>query len=107
MQLEASNTQTERATDIWRKHGHPLDPILAPRNIAIIGATESEGTVGRTLIENMRTAGYEGAIFPVNPKRSSILGLKAFSSVAAINEKIDLAVIATPAPTVPGLVREC
>ena len=99
--------RASRAHDIWRQQAHPLDAMLAPRSIAVIGATETERSVGRMLLENLERGGFEGAIYPINPKRDSVLGVKAFPNIAAVPEKVDLAVIVTPATTVPGLVREC
>jgi acetyltransferase len=85
--------------------GSPLDPFFAPRTVAVIGASERPGSVGRALLENLR--GFPGRVFAVNPQRASVLGAPAFPHVSAIPEPVDLAVIATPAPTIPGLVREC
>lgn len=85
----------------------PLDAFFNPQSVAVIGATEAEGTVGRTLIENLLQQDVERSIFPVNPKRSSILGVPAYSSVSAIPSEVDLAVIATPARTVPAIIGEC
>lgn len=85
--------------------GAGLDAFFHPRTIALIGATEKAGSVGRALLENLRT--FPGAIFPVNPGRASVLGQRAFSKLSAVPESIDLAIIATQAPSVPGLVAEC
>jgi acetyltransferase len=84
---------------------HPLGAILAPRRIAVIGATEAPGSVGRAIVENLR--GFSGQVFPVNPKRPAVLGVPAFPRIGDVPGPVDLAVIVTPAPTVPGLVREC
>ncbi len=84
-----------------------LDSILLPKSVAVIGATENPGSVGRTIMWNLITNPFGGAVFPVNPKRSSILGVKAYPSIAAIPDPVDLAVIVTPAKTVPGLIGEC
>lgn len=84
-----------------------LDPILRPNNIAVIGATEKVGSVGRTIIWNLISNPFGGTIYPVNPKRANILGIKAYPNIGDIPDQIDLAVIITPAPTVPGLVQEC
>ncbi len=86
---------------------HPLDPIFSPKVVAVIGATENKGSVGRTVFQNMGRGGFEGIVYPVNPKRSSVLCVKAYPSIAAVPEKVDLAVITTPAATVPGIIREC
>ena len=84
-----------------------LDPIFAPQNVAVVGATETVGSVGRTIMSNLITNPFGGTVFPVNPKRPSVLGVKAYPSIKAIPDPVDLAVIVTPAPTVPGLIQEC
>ncbi len=85
----------------------PLHSFFAPDSVALVGATESPGSVGRTVLENLTTAGFGGEIFPVNPKRATVLGLKAFPSLKALPRVPGLVVIVTPAVTVPGLVGEC
>ncbi len=85
----------------------PLDAIFAPRNVAVIGATDKAGSVGRTMLWNLISSPFGGAVFPVNPHRSSVLGIKAYPTIAAVPDAVDLAVIVTPAATVPGIVREC
>ena len=84
-----------------------LDAIFAPKNVAVIGATERQGSVGRTILWNLISSPFGGAVFPVNPTRSSVLGIRAYPNVAALPEPVDLAVIVTPAHTVPGVVQEC
>lgn len=86
---------------------HPLDAIFHPRSIAVVGATEKEGSVGRTILWNLLSSPFGGTVFPVNPTRPAILGVKAYPSIAAIGEPVDLAVIVTPSKTAPGLVEEC
>jgi len=88
-------------------YSHPLHSIFAPRTVAVIGATERPNSVGRTVLWNIVSNAFGGIVFPVNPARSSVLGIKAYPTVASIPEKIDLAVIVTPANTVPGIIREC
>ncbi|MGB8168552.1 MAG: bifunctional acetate--CoA ligase family protein/GNAT family N-acetyltransferase, partial [Chthoniobacteraceae bacterium] len=70
-----------------------------------IGATETVGSVGRGVMENLRA--FAGPVYPINPKRSHVLGVKAYASIAAVSEPVDLAVIVTPARTVPGIIGEC
>jgi acetyltransferase len=86
---------------------HPLDPIFSPTSVAVIGATEREGSVGRTLLWNLISHPFGGTIFPINPKRNNVLGIRAYPSIAQTPEPVDLAVIVTPAPTVPGVIEEC
>jgi acetyltransferase len=98
----------ERAYDILRTETlNPLDAIFAPKSVAVIGASEKAGSVGRTLLWNLISNPFGGTIFPVNPKHHSILGIKAYSTIFDAPELVDLAVIATPAATVPGIIKEC
>ena len=86
---------------------HPLDVFFAPRSVAVIGASERAGSIGRTLMWNLVTNPFGGTVFPINPGHANVLGIKSWPSVAAVPEKIDLAVVATPAPAVPEVIREC
>jgi acetyltransferase len=82
-----------------------LSAMFAPKSIALIGASEKPGGVGRALTENIQS--FRGRVFLVNPSHRTILGQKAFSKVSDVPEPVDLAVVATPAATVPGIVAEC
>ena len=84
-----------------------LAPLFTPRNVAVIGATEKAGSVGRTILWNLMSNPFGGAVFPINPHRGSVLGIKATPHLAALADPIDLAVVVTPAATVPGVIREC
>lgn len=84
-----------------------LDKIFKPNNVAVIGATEKVGSVGRTILKNLITNPFGGTIFPVNPKRPNVLGIQAYKSIKDIPVPIDLAVIVTPAKIVPMVVQEC
>lgn len=95
------------AHDIFGQRPHPLDPFFAPKNIAVLGATEAPGTVGRTTLWNLMSSPFGGAVFPVNPKRPSVLGIKAYASVKDIPAEVDLAVVVTNARLIPGLIDEC
>nr|WP_041660715.1 bifunctional acetate--CoA ligase family protein/GNAT family N-acetyltransferase [Acaryochloris marina] len=95
------------AHDILRYDYTPLQPFFAPRRVAVIGATEKPNSVGRTLLWNLVSSPFGGTVFPVNPKRSSVLGIKAYTDILSIPEQIDLAVIAIPAPRVLSAVQQC
>ena len=83
-----------------------IQVIFDPKIIALIGATEKEGAVGRTILENLlRSEGRR--IFPINPHMSTVLGVESYSNIAHVPEHVDLAVVATPARSVPGVVEEC
>ena len=93
------------------KRRRTLDVFFHPKNVAVIGATEAPHSVGRSILSNLQGANaqdaFPGAIYPVNPKRDSLLGLRCYPNIASVPEPVDLAVIATPAATVPGVIREC
>lgn len=85
--------------------GPPLACFFAPRSLAVIGASEKPGSVGRALLEN--TATFAGPVYPVNPHHARLLDRPTWARIADVPGGVDLALIATPAATVPGVVREC
>jgi len=84
-----------------------LHTLFNPKSIAVIGASDRPGRVGYSLFKNLITNGYTGYVYPVNPNRELVQGVKAYPNMAALPQKVDLAVIATRAPTVPDVVDEC
>ncbi len=107
MPTDASQT-TDPAHDLLRAARKPaLDVFFAPKSVAVIGATETVGSVGRTLVSNLLASPFGGTVYPVNPKRPAVLGVRAYPNIAAIPEPVELAVVCTPAPSVPGIIREC
>ena len=103
---QASNT-FDPAHDVYRYTPRSLQPIFSPKSVAVIGATEKAGSVGRTVIWNLISSPFGGTVYPINPKRENILGIKAYPSIKDLQDQIDLAVIVTPAPTVPAIIGEC
>ncbi len=95
------------ASNIVRAERPALDAIFAPRTVAVIGASETPGSVGRNLTRNLIASPFGGRVYAVNPHRASVLGLEAYPTIAAVPEPVDLAVVATPAATVPGVIAEC
>jgi acetyltransferase len=95
------------AYDILRAEEQPLSAIFNPKAVAVIGATDRPGSVGRTLLWNLISNPFGGMVFPINPKRNSVLGIRAYPSIRETLEQVDLAIIATPANTVPDLIRDC
>ncbi len=89
------------------KVGGDLRAFFTPQNIAVIGATEKAGSVGRTIFWNLIRSPFGGTVFPVNPKRPRVLGIKAHPRIGAVPDPIDLAIVTTPAATVPDLIGEC
>ena len=84
-----------------------LSKIFRPRSVAVVGASSKPASVGRTVVENLQQAAFPGPIYPVNPKHKSLLELPAYASVAELPAIPDLAIIATPAASVPSVVNEC
>ncbi|MFB2771692.1 bifunctional acetate--CoA ligase family protein/GNAT family N-acetyltransferase [Pelatocladus sp. BLCC-F211] len=106
--MQTNSTLTsDRTYDILRSEYQPLDAIFAPKTIAVIGATDRDRSVGRTVLWNLISHPFGGTVFPVNPNRSSVLGIKTYPNIAAVPEPIDLAIVITPAATVPGIIGEC
>ncbi len=95
------------AYDILRAEEQPLSALFNPKAVAVIGATDRPGSVGRTLLWNLISNPFGGMVFPINPKRQSVLGIRAYPSIRETPEQVDLAIIATPAGTVPDLIRDC
>ncbi|HSX14200.1 MAG TPA: bifunctional acetate--CoA ligase family protein/GNAT family N-acetyltransferase [Chlamydiales bacterium] len=85
-----------------KQRNSKLDHFFRPKTIAVIGATDKEGSVGRTLMQNLIS--FEGTIIPVNPNRDTVFGLKAYAEVP---EGVDLAIVVTPAKTVPAIIEAC
>jgi acetyltransferase len=95
--IATTTNSIESAHDILRHTSRrPLDPIFSPKSVAVIGATETLNSVGRTILENLIKGGFAGKIFPVNPKRPTVLGIQAYPSITDVPEKPDLAIIITP-----------
>ncbi len=100
-------SRLDPSQDIYQYTGSPLKSIFAPKNVAVIGATEKEGSVGRTILWNLISSPFGGAVFPINPKRPSLLGIKAYPSIKDVPDQVDLAVIVTPSIGIPDLITEC
>jgi len=86
---------------------HYLTPLFEPKSIAIIGASETQGSVGATLVRNVMDGGYQGKLFLVNPRHDKVYGQNTYDSVESIPQRLDLAVICTKAETVPAIVEAC
>ena len=86
--------------------GRPLDAILRPRSIAVVGASRQERSIGREILHNLVEYGYTGALYPVNPNASSIHSIKAYPSLRTVPDAVDLAVIVVPRPAVAGVVDD-
>jgi len=98
--------KADPSSDVYRSESHPLDPLFAPRSVAVVGATERPGSVGRAVLWNLLSNPFGGTVFPVNSKRPNVLGIKAYLKVSDLPDKVDLVVVTTPANTVPDVLTE-
>ena len=97
----------DSAHDLLSLKTSNLAGFFNPKRVALIGATDRPQSVGRSTFENLLRAGFQGEIFAVNPQHSEVLGKKAYPTLRDIPDSLDLAIITTPAKTVPGLIQEC
>lgn len=84
-----------------------LQKIFAAKSVAVIGASNRPASVGEAVLGNLVDGGYQGTVFPVNPNHEELRGLRCYPSVRQLPAAADLAIICTPAKTVPGIVRQC
>ncbi|MBP8130537.1 MAG: bifunctional acetate--CoA ligase family protein/GNAT family N-acetyltransferase [Candidatus Hydrogenedentes bacterium] len=99
--------ELEHETDERLPVREPLRPLFAPRSVAVIGASDRPGSIGRALVQNLISSPFGGTVYPVNPKYRNVLGIHTYPKIASVPEAVDLALIATRAATVPDIVREC
>jgi acetyltransferase len=103
--MSGRGSRRKRESDLLGHRRPALNAMFAPESVAVIGATERPGSVGRALLENLKS--YRAPVYPVNRKQHRVLGVPAFPKIGAIPDRVDLAIIATPAATVPDVVEEC
>ena len=96
-----------RSHNVVQYTGNPLDEMFAPRSVAVIGASEREGSIGLTVFSNLLRGPFNGPVFPVNPLYYQVLGETCYHKVVDLPQVVDLAVVATPSEAVPRVVREC
>ena len=101
--VEQAPNEKKRTTP--EKYG--LNAMFSPSSVAVIGATSRPSTVGRTVLENLLRDSFQGTVYAVNAKHEEVLGHKAYKSIRDIPHPVDLAVVATPAATVPQIIAEC
>lgn len=105
--MEITDFLVELSQNVIDRGEQPMDVFFAPKAVAVVGATENPGSVGRTILWNLITSPFGGSVYPVNPKRSNVLGIKSYPDLSAVPDKVDLVVIVTPASTVPNIIRQC
>jgi acetyltransferase len=86
---------------------HNIEYIFYPRSVAVVGASNTPGSVGHVTFANILVNGYTGVVYPVNLRARSVMGVKAYPSLIHIPDEVDLAVIIVPAPLVPEVIQEC
>jgi acetyltransferase len=106
MKAQNTNNKVIASLDTSRREHESFEALFKPKTVAVIGATDRENSVGLALMKNL-TSTFKGNIYPINPKRDMLLGFKALPAIADAPERIDLAVIVTPATTVPDVIGEC
>jgi len=94
------------AHDLVGIRGSSLAAIFNPKSVAVVGASERPGSVGCTVLSNLVSSPFGGPVWPVNPKRPTVLGLPAYKSIADLPGVPDLIVVTTPAATVPAIIQE-
>jgi acetyl coenzyme A synthetase (ADP forming)-like protein len=106
---------TELSAEGWRRFERrdqlasvaAVDAVLAPKSVALIGASRRRGTVGGEILHNLMSSGFQGVVYPVNPAATSVQAMPAYPSVGDLPVAVDLAVIAVPAAAVLDVAREC
>ena len=86
---------------------HYLNKLFEPKSVAVFGASNRAGSVGNLVFKNMIEGGFEGKVYPINPKHAKVQGHKAYADLNSIGTPVDLAVITTPAATVPAVIESC
>ncbi len=86
---------------------HHLKPLFSPKSVAVFGASDRIDSVGQIVFQNMLQSGFQGKLYPINPSHAEVQGCQAYTSISQIEETVELAVIATPAQTVPDIIEQC
>ncbi|HSN81761.1 MAG TPA: bifunctional acetate--CoA ligase family protein/GNAT family N-acetyltransferase [Polyangiales bacterium] len=86
---------------------HDLERLFDPRSVAVFGASERPDAVAARVFENLHRADFEGELYPINPKHETVLGHRCYPDIESIGASVDLAVVATPARTVPEIIHRC
>src|SRR5437588_11069077 len=87
--------------------GSTLHELFSPDSVAVVGATDRERSVGRTVLCNLLQGSYKGRVYPINPGREELFGRRCYAAIGQVAETVDLVIVVTPAATVPGIVAEC
>jgi acyl-CoA synthetase (NDP forming) len=96
--------EEERSMD---KNWEAMEAIFSPRSVAVIGASDNPGKLGFHVMKSLTRGGYPGKIYPVNPGKNEILGIKTYPSLPQVPDTVDLSIIVLPAEQVLGIIKEC
>ena len=112
VELSFSIRQTDTSLEVMRDREHRAEArsvrrLLAPRSVAVVGASREPGAPGHEVLRSLLTHGFEGPVFPVNPAAPHVSGVRAYADVRDVPDPVDLAVVAVPAPDVADVVRAC
>ena len=88
-------------------HSHYLTSLFSPDSVALFGASDRKNSVGEVVFRNLLSSGYQGQIYAINPKHEQVQGQQAYTSLEEVGKPVELAVVATPAKTIPGIVEAC
>jgi acetyltransferase len=106
-QCKSYGSSKEHPVSFHAMNAHYLARLFTPKSVALFGASNRPDSVGGIVLRNLLDSEYKGRIYPVNPKREEVQGRKAYASLGDIHEPVDLAVVATPAATIPAIVEAC
>jgi acetyltransferase len=105
--MDSPAASMDHAHDVLHEVRRPLGRFFLPKSVAVIGASEKQSSVGRTILWNLVSNPFGGTVYPVNPKRANVLGIRAYPSVSDVPDNLDLVVVTTPASTVPAIIADC
>jgi acetyltransferase len=94
------------AHDFLRSEYQPLDEFFKPKSVAVVGASERTGSVGRQVMWNLLATPFGGVVYPVNSMRDAVMGVRAYKDLKSLPERVDVVVVTTPAATVPPIIDE-
>lgn len=107
IRTKSTPSQTNGSKALGTEQSGNLDSLFAPKSVAVVGATNRQGSVGRAVFTNILLNEFKGTVYPVNPKDRSISGVRSYASVRDLPESVDVAVLVVPACIVPTVTEEC
>jgi acetyltransferase len=105
--MSPTSKPSGKLSDVLRSERHPLGAFFKPQSVAVVGASERSSSIGRNVLWNLLSNPFGGTVFPVNPKRQNVLGIKCYPAIRDVPEPVELAIVTTPAAQVPDVVSEC